>query len=87
MDKRIYCNKIETTDYRNKRKTGRSTQGMRLHALCICGTPGGNRTHNGPLGGGCYIHLTTEAYDVLPPRHGGKTKYYSTILFPKKQII
>ena len=25
------------------------------------GTPGGNRTHNGPLGGGCYIHLTTEA--------------------------
>ena len=26
------------------------------------GTPGGNRTHNGPLGGGCYIHLTTEAY-------------------------
>ena len=26
------------------------------------GTPGENRTHNGPLGGGCYIHLTTEAY-------------------------
>ena len=26
------------------------------------GTPGGNRTHNGPLGGGCYIHLTTEAF-------------------------
>lgn len=25
------------------------------------GTPGGNRTHNCPLGGGCYIHLTTEA--------------------------
>ena len=66
---------------------GQKIQGMRLHALCICGTPGGNRTHNGPLGGGCYIHLTTEAYDVLPPRHGGKTKYYSTILFPKKQII
>ena len=34
---------------------------------CLCkgrafGTPGGNRTHNGPLGGGCYIHLTTEAF-------------------------
>lgn len=29
------------------------------------GTPGGNRTHNGPLGGGCYIHLTTEAYSIL----------------------
>ena len=27
----------------------------------VHGTPGGNRTHNGPLGGGCYIHLTTEA--------------------------
>ena len=25
------------------------------------GTPCGNRTHNGPLGGGCYIHLTKEA--------------------------
>lgn len=25
------------------------------------GTPAGNRTRNGPLGGGCYIHLTTEA--------------------------
>lgn len=31
----------------------------------LFGTPGGNRTHNGPLGGGCYIHLTTEAYKVL----------------------
>ena len=29
---------------------------------CAFGTPGGNRTHNCPLGGGCYIHLTTEAY-------------------------
>ena len=38
------------------------------------GTPGGNRTHNGPLGGGCYIHLTTEAYfilNVFPPTPGG----------------
>ena len=25
------------------------------------------RTRNGPLGGGCYIHLTTEAYLVIPP--------------------
>ena len=29
------------------------------------GTPGGNRTHNGPLGVGCYIHLTTGAYSLL----------------------
>ena len=38
------------------------------------GTPGGNRTHNGPLGGGCYIHVTTEAYfilNVFPPTPGG----------------
>ena len=27
----------------------------------LFGTPAGNRTRNGPLGGGCYIHLTTEA--------------------------
>ena len=26
------------------------------------GTPSRNRTYNGPLGGGCYIHLTMEAY-------------------------
>ena len=32
------------------------------------GTPGGNRTHNGPLGGGCYIHLTTEAYYRIASR-------------------
>lgn len=31
-------------------------------AIIIFGTPDGNRTHNGPLGGDCYIHLTTEAY-------------------------
>ena len=33
----------------------------------LFGTPAGNRTRNGPLGGGCYIHLTTEAYFVIPP--------------------
>ena len=33
----------------------------------LLGTPAGNRTRNGPLGGGCYIHLTTEAYLVIPP--------------------
>ena len=32
----------------------------------LLGTPAGNRTRNGPLGGGCYIHLTTEAYLVIP---------------------
>lgn len=26
------------------------------------GTPDQNRTDNCPLGGDCYIHLTTEAY-------------------------
>ncbi len=31
-------------------------------AIILFGTPDGNRTHNGPLGGDCYIHLTTEAY-------------------------
>ena len=44
-----------------------------FYGLFLFGTPGGNRTHNGPLGGGCYIHLTTEAYWILisrrfPPR-------------------
>ena len=29
------------------------------------GTPDENRTHNCPLGGDCYIHLTTEAYLTL----------------------
>ena len=29
--------------------------------MCYFGTPCGNRTHNGPLGGDCYIHLTKEA--------------------------
>ncbi len=33
--------------------------------LLLDGTPGGNRTHNGPLGGGCYIHLTTEVSDRI----------------------
>ena len=28
----------------------------------LIGTPDENRTHNCPLGGDCYIHLTTEAY-------------------------
>ena len=30
------------------------------------GTPDENRTHNCPLGGDCYIHLTTEAYFPRP---------------------
>lgn len=29
------------------------------------GTPGGNRTHNCPLGGGCYIHLTKETSTLI----------------------
>ncbi len=31
----------------------------------LFGTPAGNRTRNGPLGGGCYIHLTTEARSLF----------------------
>ena len=41
----------------------------------IFGTPGGNRTHNGPLGGGCYIHLTTEACFPRDPRRGNTSGY------------
>ena len=33
--------------------------------LLLDGTPAGNRTRNGPLGGGCYIHLTTEVSDRI----------------------
>lgn len=29
------------------------------------GRPGGNRTHNLPLGGESYIHLTTDPYSVF----------------------
>ncbi len=33
------------------------------------GTPWGNRTLNCPLGGGCYIHLTKEAYMLFDAQY------------------
>ena len=36
--------------------------------LRLRGTPCRNRTYNGPLGGGCYIHLTKEAYGNVQGR-------------------
>ena len=30
--------------------------------IAVSTVPCGNRTHNCPLGGGCYIHLTKETY-------------------------
>ena len=38
----------------------------------LFGTPNGNRTHNCPLGGGCYIHLTMEAYKIFPDAIAGE---------------
>ena len=38
------------------------TQKKAARSDCFFGTPCGNRTHNCPLGGDCYIHLTKEAY-------------------------
>ena len=32
----------------------------------MLGTRNGNRTHNYPLGGGCYIHLTMQANMISP---------------------
>ena len=45
-----------------------SKQGIQKHdrlQRTFFGTPDENRTHNCPLGGGCYIHLTTEAYLIF----------------------
>ena len=38
-------------------------KGSRMAPLLL-GTRNGNRTHNCPLGGGCYIHLTMQAYSI-----------------------
>ena len=46
----------------NRFKQKKATRGCSI----LFGTPCGNRTHNGPLGGGCYIHLTKEANIKLP---------------------
>ena len=39
-----------------------------LFGLRFCGTPCGNRTHNQPLGGACYIHLTKRAKFAVKAR-------------------
>ena len=43
---------------------GSNAKGLPKGRPCI-GTRNGNRTHNYPLGGGYYIHLTMQAYSVL----------------------
>ena len=43
---------------------GANAKGLPYSRPCV-GTRNGNRTHNYPLGGGYYIHLTMQAYSVL----------------------
>ena len=42
-------------------KTGIRGKKTGSQKAAFYGTPCGNRTHNGPLGGDCYIHITKEA--------------------------
>ena len=60
MELHIHC-----SDFAKTRNKAISTYLKAVSPSLTFGTPGGNRTHNGPLGGGCYIHLTTEAYNRL----------------------
>ena len=56
---------------------------LRNKATIYCGqsgTPGGNRTHNGPLGGGCYIHLTTEVFILILSQ---TIRCETALLFPR----
>ena len=48
--------------------------------LCI-GTRNGNRTHNYPLGGGYYIHLTMQAYSFCTKKQAGKYNYLIIAFF------
>ena len=55
-------------------------------------TPSRNRTYNCPLGGGCYIHLTTEAFQRRADRPSGHTimhssPYNETYLFFKGTFL
>ena len=45
--------------------------GITRFGLLSYGTPCGNRTHNCPLGGDRYIHLTKEAYIKLSKNSNG----------------
>ena len=57
-------------------------------AGCCFGTPGGNRTHNGPLGGGCYIHLTTEVCLKMRKKSiASRTYLYYTICMKNARIF
>ena len=57
-------------------------------AGCCFGTPGGNRTHNGPLGGGCYIHLTTEVCLKMRKKLiASRTYLYYTICMKNARIF
>ena len=51
----IYANILFCSHFTHREKT-------EVLNLGLFGTPAGNRTRNCPLGGGCYIHLTTEAH-------------------------
>ena len=42
----------------------------------IFGTRNGNRTHNYPLGGGYYIHLTMQAYYIIISQAPGLCKCF-----------
>ena len=46
----------------------------------LCGIPGRNRTANDALGEHCYIHLTTETYQVLQGLRGEMDRLESALL-------
>ena len=46
----------------------------------LCGIPGRNRTANYALGEHCYIHLTTETYQVLQGLRGEMDRLESALL-------
>ena len=41
-----------------------------------CGTRNGNRTHNYPLGGGYYIHLTMQAFFIVYHKSNQKSRAF-----------
>ena len=53
-------------------------EGDALHPP-LFGTRNGNRTHNCPLGGGCYIHLTMQAYSILSCPHKEEAEKYAVL--------
>ena len=62
------------------------------HKKCgFFGTPDENRTHNCPLGGDCYIHLTTEAEcEIVPLEKKGRAfymPYFSTYFIESQAEI